>query len=129
MDINMNLWLLKQQPVFLVMKIEEKEELEMKIRLRLDLLELVQNIHIYVIIHNYFTLQRMWKMIGDILQYWCYIFDIYMTKYVLHSGDSFTYFNLCQHRYCRATLLSPFHIAIEIICLPMLGPVIFLCSN
>ena len=30
----------------------------MKIRLRSDLLELVQNIHVYEIIHNYLTLHR-----------------------------------------------------------------------
>lgn len=39
------------------MKIEKKE-LEMKIRLRLDPLELVQNIHFSEIIHNYFALHR-----------------------------------------------------------------------
>ena len=30
----------------------------MKIRLKPDLLELVQNIHVYEIIHNYLTLHR-----------------------------------------------------------------------
>ena len=31
------------------------------------------------------------------------------------------------HRYCQAILLSPFHCAIEMICLTMLGTVTFLC--
>ena len=47
--------------VFLVMKIERKQEPEVKIRPRLDLLEPVQKIHFYEIIHNYFALHRYVK--------------------------------------------------------------------
>ena len=63
------------------MKTEEKKEVEMKIRLRLDLLEVVQNIHFYEITHYYFALHRQvkndrWVTCSNID---ITFFDIYMT--------------------------------------------------
>ena len=63
--------------MFLVMKIEKKE-LDMKIRLRLDLLELVQNIHFSEIIHNYFALHRQVKNDRWVT---CYNIDITFLTY------------------------------------------------
>lgn len=79
----MNLWLLKQQPdSFLVMKIEGQAELELKIRRRLDVLELVQNIHSYEVIHKYFALHRHVKNDRYVARYNTAIrFEVYMTHF------------------------------------------------
>lgn len=98
MDINMNLCLLKQKPdSFSSYDHWRGKKLKMKIRLKLYLSGLVQNIHFCEVIHNYFTLNRHVKTdrwhITILTLHFRHIYDI---KYVFHARDSFIYFNICH---------------------------------
>lgn len=96
----------------------------MKIRLRPDLLELVQNIHVYEIIHIIISpCTEMWKMIDRwhttiLTLHFLHIYDIRSPPQWKQLHPALIY---ATHRYCQAVSLSPFHCAIEMICLTMLG--------